>query len=84
LELTVEDEPDRQRAVQYVEAYNAVRPDPDGLAREAVSRRYITANPELAFRGCRARSGSRCRVSSAVVRWATKTLDTPPRGLRVE
>jgi hypothetical protein len=49
LELVVDDEPDWQRALDYVEAYNAVRPkdDPDGLAREAIIDRYVTANPEV-------------------------------------
>jgi hypothetical protein len=49
LELTAEDEPDWQRAADYVEAYNAIRPedDPDGLAREAVIDRYVAANREV-------------------------------------
>ena len=49
LELMVDDEPDWQRAGDYVEAYNAIRPedDPDGLAREAVIDRYVLANPEV-------------------------------------
>ncbi|MEA2320703.1 MAG: hypothetical protein QOD81_553 [Solirubrobacteraceae bacterium] len=49
LELMLSDEPDWRRAGEYLEAYNAIRPDDDedGLAREAVIDRYVTANPEV-------------------------------------
>ncbi|MEA2268364.1 MAG: hypothetical protein QOD55_2570 [Solirubrobacteraceae bacterium] len=49
LEFVLSDEPDWQRAGEYLEAYNAIRPadDGDGLARAAVIDRYVTANPEV-------------------------------------
>jgi hypothetical protein len=49
LELMLSAEPDWQRAGEYLEAYNAIRlaDDEDGLAREAVIDRYVTANPEV-------------------------------------
>jgi hypothetical protein len=49
LELVAPGDPDWERAEEYIEAYNAVRPedDPDGLARDAIIERYIPANPEI-------------------------------------
>jgi hypothetical protein len=51
LELMVAAEPDWPRAAEYVEAYNAIPPegDPDGVARQAVIDRYVTANPEVVY-----------------------------------